>query len=100
MASIKGVLVKASSFSDGGVTKGMPPTYPDVQMRIKHTSDSVDYNLDHASDHFAELVAQLGKLYGVDRGKAELLAEKVCKIVDGWYRDVQPYKPLSDDKRD
>lgn len=92
MADVKSVLVKASKYSDGGSTKDFPPTYQDVQMRIKHTADSVDYNLEHAEDHLAELVSQLSKLAGVDRGRAERLAQKVCDYLDKVYNDVETYK--------
>lgn len=71
---------------------GWPPTYQDVQMRMKHTAESVEYNLDHTEDHMAELCAQLGKLSEVDRGKAETLAQKVCAYLDKVYAEVEKYK--------
>lgn len=92
MTNLKGVLARASSHSDSGDSKDWPPTYQDVQMRAKHTSDSVEYNLDHAEDHLSELVSQLSKLCGVDRGKAETLAQKVCNYLDKVYKEVETYK--------
>lgn len=92
MSDLKSVLNKAANYSDGGRTKGWPPTYQDVQMRVKHTADSVEYNLDHAEDHLAELCSQLSKLCEVDRGRAEQLAQKVCAYLDKVYKDVEKYK--------
>lgn len=93
MANIKSVLKNASSYSDSGVPKGWPPTPQDVAMRAKHTAQSVEYNIfDHADDHIAEGIAQLGKLEQVDRHKAWELAEKICKIIDRWYAAVEPFK--------
>jgi hypothetical protein len=64
-----------------------------MTMRIKHTSSSVNYNIfDHAEDHLAEGLAQLGKLYEVDRGQAEELANRICKWCDKWCQDFQEYK--------
>lgn len=92
MPNIKNVLIHASRYSDSGTPKGWPPTYQDLQMRVKHTSESVEYNLEHCIDHFAELVSQMSKLCEVDSGKCEELAAKVCKKVDEWYKDVEGYK--------
>jgi len=91
MSGIKSI-IKSTKYSDGSSPADWPPTYQDVQMRVKHTSDSVEYNLDHSEDHLAELVAQLGKLQGVDRGKAEVLAQKVCAYLDKVYAEVEKFK--------
>ncbi len=87
----------SSNYSDGGMTKGEPPTPQDYMMRLKHTSDSVEYNLEHAEDHLAELEAQLGKLYGVSRGEASKLAYKVCAYLDKVYDSVEKYKSGHDE---
>lgn len=98
---LRSVLRKADKYSDSGVRqpKNWPPTYQDVQMRVKHTSDSVEYNLDHAEDHLSELEAQLGKLCEVDRGKAEMLAQKVCMYLDKVYKSIESYKGHPEDQK-
>jgi hypothetical protein len=100
MSGIKSVLNQASRYSDSGVKqpKNWPPTYQDVMMRVKHTSDSVEYNKDHAEDHLAELISQLGKLAEVDRGKAQELAQKVCSFLDKTYKQVEMYKGQPEDR--
>lgn len=92
MANIKGVLVKASSYSDGGVTKGMPPTQQDFLMRIKHTSDSVEYNLEHAEDHLAELVSQLSKLSEANHERANQYVDEVSKVLYKFCDQLKVYK--------
>ena len=82
----------SSMYSDGGPMKDEPPTPQDYMMRKKHASDSVEYNLEHAEDHLAELTSQMGILYGVSRGEASKLAHKVCKYLDKVYDDLEKYK--------
>lgn len=91
MGELTSVLKKASKYSDGGAGK-IPPTPQDFLMRIKHTTDSVEYNLSHAEDHLAELVAQLGKLSGANHKKANELVAKVEKVLYGFCDDVKQYK--------
>lgn len=90
--SIKSTL-KASSYSDSGVSSSDWHTYQDKQLTIKHTAGSVKYNFfEHGNDHVAEGTAQLAKLYNADRAEAEKLADEVCNLIDKWYDAVQEYK--------
>jgi hypothetical protein len=93
MSGIKTAIVRASKYSDGGLIDGKWNTYQDKALTIKHTSGSVKYNaMEHANDHMAECIAQLGKLYNADRQMAEDLADEVCKLIDKWYSAVEEYK--------
>lgn len=92
MGSIKSI-IRRSKYSDEEVPAGWPPTPQDMNLRLKHTSQSVEYNIfDHAEDHLAEGLAQLGKLYEVDRGKAQEYAQRICDWCDQWCKDFQQYK--------
>ncbi|MDE1829388.1 MAG: hypothetical protein KGI25_03595 [Thaumarchaeota archaeon] len=92
---VKSVLGQASRYSDGGLIGGQWYTLQDKALTIKHTEGSVKYNaFEHADDHMAEAVAQLGKLYNADRGKAETLAKELCNLIDKWYSAVEEFKKV------
>ena len=94
---VKSVLGQASQYSDGGLIGGHWHTLQDKALTIKHTEGSVKYNfMEHGDDHVAEGIAQLGKLYGADRQKAEDLAEEVCKLIDKWYAGVEEFKRVKE----
>ena len=92
MAGIKSVLNKASGYSDSGASSDAPPTPQDFAMRIKHTTDSVHYNMEHAEDHLAEMVAQLGKLAGANHQMANELVKKIETMLYGFCDEVKQYK--------
>lgn len=90
MKTVKQIL--ASKYSDGGIPKGKdtPPTIKDAKMRIKHTSDSVPYNLtEHAFDHMEEGVSQLDKLCEYDPARAKKLAKEALAKLEPLMKQIR-----------
>jgi hypothetical protein len=65
-------------YSDAGAVDGKPPTPADNKLRIKHVTDSVPYNVGHATDHMEEIVNQLGKLAKTDPRMASKLGREAA----------------------
>lgn len=90
MTTVKQVV--ASKYSDGGTDKTVPPTPADRAMTVKHTTDSIPYNLHHAKDHLDELVKQLARLAKYDKGKSVKLARQVCDTLGKIQNKVEAYE--------
>lgn len=91
-ASVKEVL-KSSLHKDGGkfTAQDIPPTPADGQMRDKHTSASIPYNMKHALDHLSAALGQFEKLSGQNPAKAKAFAKKVCADLDEVKSKVEKY---------
>lgn len=89
--SVKSALSKHSDGSRWEAADIKPPTPADAKLRLKHVSDSVPYNTSHAVDHLDEIVNQLQKLSGVDRGKTKELASGAAKRVGSIVKKLSKY---------
>lgn len=77
MATLVKSLVKKTNKA---IREDQPPTQMDVKLRVKHTDNSVDYNLEHIKDHAKNLVVNLGKLSKVDYSKAKVDRDQTLKV--------------------
>jgi len=73
-------------------TTDLPVTQPDAQMRLKHTNQSVDYNLSHLYDHLQGIKTSLTKMATVNKPaaiathtKAQAVVNDAVKKFDGTF---------------
>lgn len=67
----------------------MPPTPSLVKMRQNHTSQSVDYNMNHFKDHFNDTKTSIKKMSTVDPKMADQHKQKVAGMLNDMLNQVK-----------
>lgn len=70
---------------------GHPPTMADVRTREKHVPQSVDYNIEHFSDHGKNVTDNLHKLHQVNPSQAHRYAAKSLSEIKRIHNSVEEF---------
>jgi hypothetical protein len=67
----------------------LPPTPADSSMRLKHTNQSVDYNLGHLFDHSQGVIDSIKKMSTVNPAMAKKVQAKSVAVANDMMNNIK-----------